>query len=103
MPKKTPAQLNRDIAEVLAKESGSGGPRVLKITGLGSMGGQRAFAVKVQYPGEPVTRIQFVGPSGNMVGPVVMISAKGQQERVYNSGRFGPFNREWVQRFFGPQ
>ena len=76
-------------------------PRIIKITDHGSMGGQRAFVVKIRHPSDVIpSRVEFVGPSGNMVGPVVMITDKGRQVSVSDPGRFGPFNREWIKRFF---
>lgn len=97
---KTKAQLEREIAEVLSKEPGSSGPRVLKISHDKSFAGQRSIAADVQYPGEKPTRVEFVGPSGNMVGPVVMVTPGGRQTFVTDPGRFGAFNKDWVRRFF---
>ncbi len=97
--KKTAAQLDREIAESLAKEPGSGGPRILKISSDRSFAGQRSITADVQYPGESPSRVEFVGPSGNIVGPVVMVT-KGGQTRVHDPSRFGAFNKDWVRHFF---
>jgi len=97
--KKSSAQLEREIAEVLAKESGSSGPRVLKISGGKSFADRRVFTAMVQYPGEMPARVEFAGPSQNIVGPVVMIF-RGQQTTVTDPSRFGAFGRDWVRRFF---
>lgn len=75
-------------------------PRILKIENLGAMADRRAFLVKIQYPGEKPTRVTFTGPSQFIVGPVVMIMAKGQQEPVRDPGRFGRFGRDWIRKFF---
>jgi hypothetical protein len=75
-------------------------PRVLKIENLGAMADRRAFLVRVQYPDEKPTSVTFTGPSQNIVGPVVMVTAQGQQVPVHDPGRFGPFGREWIYGFF---
>lgn len=96
---KTKAQLDRDIAEVLSKEAGSARPRVHKISGGKSFADRRVFVATVQYPGEMPARVEFAGPSQNIVGPVVMIF-RGKQTMVTDPSRFGNFGRDWVRRFF---
>ena len=99
--KKTSAQLDREIAEALAKEPGSEGPRVLKISPARTFAGQRSITANVQYPGEAPSRVEFVGPSASIggAGPVVMIS-RGHQTFVTDPSRFGDFGPDWVRRFF---
>jgi hypothetical protein len=98
--KKSGAQLDREIAEVLVKEPGSGGPRIIKISGGKSFAGQRSFTANVQYPGEKPSRVEFVGPSGGGAGPVVMITQGRNQTFVHDPSRFGSFGADWVRRFF---
>lgn len=97
--KKSPSQLQREIDEVLAKKPGEGGPRILKISPAKTFAGQRSITANVQYPGEPPSRVEFVGPSVGGAGPVVMIS-RGHQTFVTDPSRFGGFGPEWVRRFF---
>lgn len=100
--KKTSAQLEREIAEALAKKPGGGGPHVLKILHDKTFAGQRSIAANVvQEPGEAPSRIEFVGPSRSSsgVGPVVMI-LRGNQQFVSDPSRFGTFGPDWVRRFF---
>jgi hypothetical protein len=99
---KSPAQLSREIADFLAKEPGSSGPRVLKVTPGKTFASQRSIAATVQYPGEKPSRVEFVGPSASIggSGPVVMITEGGQQTRVTDPSRFGDFGPSWVRRFF---
>ncbi len=105
MPKKkSRAQLDREIADVLAKKSGDGGgPRVLKISRGKTFAGQRSITADVQYPGEKPSRVEFVGPSASIggAGPVVMVMPSGQQMFVTDPSRFGNFGSDWVRRFFG--
>jgi hypothetical protein len=100
--KRSSAQMNRDIAEFLAKEPGSADPRVLKISRGQTFAGQRSITATVQYPGEAPSRVEFVGPSASIggPGPVVMI-VRGRQTRVSDPSRFGDFGPDWVRRFFG--
>jgi len=92
--KKSTAQLNREIAEVLA-------PRVLKISPGKTFAGQRSITANVQYPGEAPSWVEFVGPSASIggPGPVVMI-LRGHQTFVTDPSRFGNFGSSWVRRFF---
>ena len=89
MPKKHPPARAPDPAQ----------PKILKISRGVTFAGQRDIAVDVQYPGEPPTRVEFVGPSGNIAGPVVMV-LRGHQTFVSDPARFGPFGPAWVRRFF---
>lgn len=98
MPKKTSAQLERDIAEVLSKESNNDKPRILKISRGTSFAGQRSITVTVQYAGEEPKRVEFVGPTSG-AGPVVMVTGK-HQTFVTDPSRFGAFGQSWVRRFF---
>jgi len=101
--KKSSARLDREIADVLAKEPGSGGPRVLKISPGKTFAGQRSITAEVQYPGEKPSRVEFVGPSARIggAGPVVMVTRpSGHQTFVTDPSRFGDFGPEWVRRFF---
>lgn len=98
--KKSGAQLDREIAEVLAKEPGSEGPRIIKISGGKSFAGQKSFTANVQYPGEKPSSVEFVGPSGGGSGPVVMITQGRNQTFVHDPSRFGSFGADWVRRFF---
>lgn len=98
-PKKARATaLETDVARFLAEQPG-GAPRVLAISRGESLADRRVFTVDVQYPGEQPKRVQFAGPSRDIVGPVVMISGGGQTF-VHDPSRFGPFGRDWVRRFF---
>jgi hypothetical protein len=97
--KKSGAQLDREIAEVLTKEPGSGGPCIVKISGGKSFAGQKSFTANVQYPGEKPSSVEFVGPSSGG-GPVVMITQGRNQTFVHDPSRFGPFGADWVRRFF---
>lgn len=84
------------------KESGSSGPRVLKISGDKSFASLRSITATVQYPGESPMRVEFVGPSiKGASGPVVMVTASGAQTVVSDPSRFGAFGKDWVRRFFG--
>ena len=103
-PKKSHAQIKREIDEVLAKKPGSSsgdGPRILKISRGKSFADRRVrvFVVDVQYPGEEPMRVEFAGPSRGIVGPVVM-GLKGQQPFVHDSSRFGTFGQDWIRRFY---
>jgi hypothetical protein len=104
--KKTPAQLNREIKEALAKKSGDGewqDPRILKISPGKSFADRRVFAVVVQYPGEEEPmHVEFAGPSRDIEGPVVLVS-RGHQTFVTDPSRFGVFNRDWIRRFYGEE
>jgi Family of unknown function (DUF6496) len=75
-------------------------PRILKISHDKSFAGQRSIAAVVQYPGEEPARVEFVGPSGNMAGRVVMVTRSLGQTPVTDASRFGAFNKDWVRRFF---
>jgi hypothetical protein len=97
MSKKSPAQLDREIADALAK--GGNGPRVLKVSRGKTFAGQRSITADVQYSGEPLSHVEFVGPSGGGSGPVVMV-VRGHQTFVRDPSRFGDFGPEWVKRFF---
>lgn len=101
-PKKSHAQIKREIDEVLTKKPGSSsgdGPRILKISRGKSFADRRVFVVDVQYPGEEPMRVEFAGPSRDIVGPVVMV-LKGQQTFVHDPSRFGTFGRDWIRRFY---
>lgn len=112
-PKKTPAQLQREVDEALAKKrprqkrshaamKGSGnGPSILRVSRGKTFAGQRSITAEVQYPDEPPSRVEFVGPSSGS-GPVVMITRpSGIQTFVTDPSRFGDFGTAWVRRFFG--
>jgi hypothetical protein len=101
-PKKSHAQIKREIDEVLAKKPGSSsgdGPRILKISRGKSFADRRVFVVDVQYPGEEPMRVEFAGPSRDIVGPVVTV-LKGQQTFVHDPSRFGTFGQDWIRRFY---
>ena len=89
MPKKRPPARAADPAQ----------PKILKVHRGQSFAGQRSIAVDVQCPGEPTTGVEFVGPSGDIAGPVVMV-VRGHQTFVSDPARFGPFGPAWVRRFF---
>ena len=116
--KKTPTQLNREIAAVLGTRSqtrgdqrhhatmktgtGSGAsdkPQILKISRPKTFAGQRSISAYVQYAGEEPTWVEFVGPSTGGSGPVVMVT-KGRQTFVTDPSRLGVFGVDWVRRFF---
>lgn len=101
--KKSHAQIKREIDEVLAKKPGSSSgdrPRILKISRGKSFADRRVFVVDVQYPGEELMRVEFAGPSRDIVGPVVMVLNGGQQMFVHDPSRFGTFGQDWIRRFY---
>jgi hypothetical protein len=76
-------------------------PVVEQIKKVSAIAGQTQFNAKVRYPGEPSEIHGFVGMVGEY-GPVVAISPAGHQIFVTDPGRFGPFGKEWVERFYDP-
>lgn len=60
--------------------------------------GQVAYTVDVTYPDESPSTITFVGSVYG--GPVVMVTPAGHETFVRNATDLGPFNPEWVRRFF---
>ena len=74
-------------------------PQIGKIHRDNGVAGQVSYTTEVTYPDEPTRTIQFVGSVYG--GPVVMVTANGQQDLVADPGRFGEFGPDWVRRFFG--
>jgi hypothetical protein len=102
-PKRSHAQIKREIDAVLAKKPGSSssdGPRILKISRGKSFADRRVFVVDVQYPGEEPMRVEFTGPSRDIVGPVVMVLDGGRQMFVHDPSRFGTFGQDWIRHFY---
>lgn len=76
-------------------------PTIHKITRRSGVAGQYAYDVQVQYPGEGVQNVAFVG--GEYGGPIVMAwgDTRHTQTFVTDPGRFGSkLTPEWVRRFF---
>lgn len=97
----SPREIERDVSRVRAGSAGepTGKLQILGISRGRSFADRRVFVVDVQYPGEAVRRVEFTGPSRDIVGPVVMISG-GQQTFVDDPSRFGVFGQDWIRRFF---
>lgn len=76
-------------------------PNVLDITRATGIAGQLAYTARVQYDGEPVSTVAFVGSLYGSPGPITMLTESGMQTYVTDAGRFGPsLSPEWVRRFF---
>ena len=74
-------------------------PKLSTVTGLGLMADRVAYSVNVTYPGSPMHRTVFTGPTHEH-GPVVMVMHDGLQAYVEEPSRFGPFGKAWVRRFY---
>lgn len=73
-------------------------PTLHKITRQAGVAGQVSVTAEVQYEGEAVETVTFVGSVYG--GPVVMITPEGNQFFVTDADRFGEFGPEWVRKFF---
>ena len=75
------------------------GPTLGPIRKGPGIAGQIGYTVEVTYPGEPASRVTFVGSAYG--GPVVM-QTPGNPEGMFvtEPGRFGDFGPEWVRKFF---
>jgi hypothetical protein len=69
----------------------------LQIRRHAGIAGQFAVSAEVQYEGEEMRTVTFIGSTYG--GPVVMETEHGQTF-VTDPGRFGEFGIDWVQRFF---
>lgn len=86
----------------MARRASSGvGPHVLSVSRGKTFGNLRSIVAKIQYPDEPASRVEFVGPSASVGGPgPVVVVMRGYQTFVTDPDRFGDFGPEWVRRFF---
>lgn len=75
-------------------------PKLSNIKRHAGIAGQYSISVDVEYPGEGVETLQFVGSTSG--GPIVMVTPAGQT--FVSSGvtdRIGSkLTPEWVARFF---
>lgn len=79
-------------------------PIVTDIKRTRGVAGAFEVSARVQYPGEPVETLRFVGSIYG--GPIVMVMPSGTQTFVAQAvrDRIGStLNPEWVRRFFGPR
>ena len=75
-------------------------PRISNIRRHNGVAGQFSYTVDTRYPGEEVTKTEFVGST---YGGGVVLVMNGKQVSVRPSGRFTDFstlNPQWVRDFF---
>lgn len=73
-------------------------PTIHSVKRRAGVAGQFSVIVEVEYPGEPMHVVEFVGSTYG--GPVVMILPGGAQTFVSEPGRFGEFGEDWARAFF---
>lgn len=73
-------------------------PTVHSVKRTNGVAGQVSYTAVVQYTDEPKEAVTFVGSAYG--GPVVMVTPAGMQHFVTDPGRFGEFDKQWVERFF---
>ncbi len=76
-------------------------PKITNIKRHNGVAGQFSYTVDTRYPGEEVTKTEFVGSTYG--DGVVLVMGNGKQVFVRPSGRFTDFstlNPQWVRDFF---
>lgn len=81
----------------------------LTITPLGVMAGRKAYAVRgtltdaegTPYPTEATVIGDAAGADDPATGVVIVTPSFPGGIHVTDAGRFGPFGRVWVRRFYG--